>query len=177
MDVRSPCIFSSQCVSTLLADLYWRRVLRRPVHPILRSVVLPVLPSCAATSPRPPADAVLNSNLGVPLRGAAIGNGWIDAEHQYPAYLDYAVKHGLVTQGSTVRNDAPLLPTHITCLSVGRNMTRRRRQQTSAWARSSRRTVSCPYTSTFASRCSARSRAWTPAPCTHLPPRARHPSD
>lgn len=29
-----------------------------------------------------------------------IGNGWIDAMHQYPAYLDYAVKHGLVEEGS-----------------------------------------------------------------------------
>ncbi|KAI0268162.1 alpha/beta-hydrolase [Gloeopeniophorella convolvens] len=45
-------------------------------------------------------EAVLNSNLGVNLRGAAIGNGWIDARRQYPAYLDYAVKHGLVEQGS-----------------------------------------------------------------------------
>ena len=29
-----------------------------------------------------------------------IGNGWIDAMHQYPAYLQYAVKHGLVEEGS-----------------------------------------------------------------------------
>ncbi|KAH9045309.1 alpha/beta-hydrolase [Lactarius pseudohatsudake] len=45
-------------------------------------------------------DAVLNSDLGVPLRGSAIGNGWIDARRQYPAYLDYAVKHGLVELGT-----------------------------------------------------------------------------
>ncbi|KAI0307074.1 carboxypeptidase KEX1 [Multifurca ochricompacta] len=45
-------------------------------------------------------DAVLNSNLGVPLRGSAIGNGWIDARRQYPAYLDYAVKYGLVEPGT-----------------------------------------------------------------------------
>jgi hypothetical protein len=45
----------------------------------------------------------LNSTLGVPLRGSAIGNGWIDARRQYPAFLDYVVKHGLVKPGSEVR--------------------------------------------------------------------------
>ncbi|KAI0005105.1 alpha/beta-hydrolase [Russula compacta] len=45
-------------------------------------------------------EAVLNSSLGVPLRGSAIGNGWIDARRQYPSYLDYAVKHGLVEPGT-----------------------------------------------------------------------------
>ncbi|KAI0068606.1 alpha beta-hydrolase [Artomyces pyxidatus] len=45
-------------------------------------------------------DAILNSTLGVPLMGAAIGNGWIDSRRQYPAYLDYALKHGLVELGS-----------------------------------------------------------------------------
>ncbi|OBZ70493.1 Pheromone-processing carboxypeptidase KEX1 [Grifola frondosa] len=48
------------------------------------------------------ADALLSSNLNVPLRGAAIGNGWIDARRQYPSYLDYAVKHGLVEENSEV---------------------------------------------------------------------------
>ncbi|KAF9809828.1 hypothetical protein IEO21_07228 [Rhodonia placenta] len=46
------------------------------------------------------ADAVLNSTLNVPLRGAAIGNGWMDGRHQYPSFLEYAVKHGLVEEGS-----------------------------------------------------------------------------
>ncbi len=46
------------------------------------------------------ADAVLNSDLRVSLRGAAIGNGWIDAKTQYPSYLDYAVKHGIVEANS-----------------------------------------------------------------------------
>ncbi|EPQ59066.1 alpha/beta-hydrolase [Gloeophyllum trabeum ATCC 11539] len=46
------------------------------------------------------ADAILNSNLNIPFKGAAIGNGWIDARRQYPAYLDYAVKHGLVEPNS-----------------------------------------------------------------------------
>jgi carboxypeptidase D len=49
-------------------------------------------------------EAVLNSTLGIPLLGAAIGNGWIDARRQYPAYLDYAVKHGLVELGSEQYN-------------------------------------------------------------------------
>jgi carboxypeptidase D len=49
------------------------------------------------------ADAVLNSTLGVPLRGVAIGNGWIDGRRQYPAYLEYALKHDLVKEGTPVR--------------------------------------------------------------------------
>ena len=50
-----------------------------------------------------PADAILSSNLNIPLRGIAIGNGWMDARRQYPAYLDYAVKHGIIELGSDVR--------------------------------------------------------------------------
>ncbi|EPS98740.1 hypothetical protein FOMPIDRAFT_1037314 [Fomitopsis schrenkii] len=46
------------------------------------------------------ADAILNSTLGIPLRGAAIGNGWIDGRSQYPSFLQYAVKHGLVEDKS-----------------------------------------------------------------------------
>ncbi|CCM01745.1 uncharacterized protein FIBRA_03811 [Fibroporia radiculosa] len=46
------------------------------------------------------ADAILNSNLKIPLRGGAIGNGWIDGRHQYPSFLTYAVKHGLVEENS-----------------------------------------------------------------------------
>jgi len=49
------------------------------------------------------AEAILNSTLGIPLRGSAIGNGWIDARRQYPSYLDYVVKHGLVEPGTAVR--------------------------------------------------------------------------
>lgn len=48
------------------------------------------------------ADAILNSALHVPLKGVAIGNGWIDVRRQYPAYLDYAVKHGLLEENSEV---------------------------------------------------------------------------
>ena len=36
------------------------------------------------------------------LKGAAIGNGWIDGRNQYPAYLEYAVKYGLVEENSDV---------------------------------------------------------------------------
>ena len=48
------------------------------------------------------ADAILDSKLKVPLKGIAIGNGWMDARRQYPAYLDYAVKHGIVDEGTDV---------------------------------------------------------------------------
>ncbi|KAI0732852.1 alpha/beta-hydrolase [Fomitopsis betulina] len=46
------------------------------------------------------ADAILNSTLGIPLRGAAIGNGWIDGRSQYPSFLQYAVKHNLIEDKS-----------------------------------------------------------------------------
>ncbi|KAJ7167745.1 Alpha/Beta hydrolase protein [Mycena filopes] len=46
------------------------------------------------------ADAILNSNIGTHLRGAAIGNGWIDARRQYPSYIDFAVKTGILEENS-----------------------------------------------------------------------------
>ncbi|KAJ7462074.1 Alpha/Beta hydrolase protein [Mycena latifolia] len=46
------------------------------------------------------ANAILNSNIGVPLRGIAIGNGWIDARRQYPSYIDFAVKVGILEENS-----------------------------------------------------------------------------
>ncbi|KAK2465938.1 hypothetical protein APHAL10511_001579 [Amanita phalloides] len=46
------------------------------------------------------ADAILESNLRIPLRGAAIGNGWIDPRRQYPTYLDYLVKMGILEENS-----------------------------------------------------------------------------
>ncbi|KAF9006754.1 pheromone-processing carboxypeptidase KEX1 [Cyathus striatus] len=52
------------------------------------------------------ADAVLNSKLQVPLRGAAIGNGWIDPKRHYPSYLDYAVKVGILEENSVAWKDA-----------------------------------------------------------------------
>ncbi|TFK94266.1 alpha/beta-hydrolase [Polyporus arcularius HHB13444] len=52
------------------------------------------------------ADAILSSNLKIPLKGAAIGNGWTDARRQYPSYLDYALKHGILEEGTTTYKEA-----------------------------------------------------------------------
>ena len=49
---------------------------------------------------KPPADALLDSHLKVPLRGVAIGNGWMDAKRHYLSYLDYAIKMDLLVDGS-----------------------------------------------------------------------------
>jgi hypothetical protein len=38
----------------------------------------------------------------MPLKGIAIGNGWIDSKTQYPAYLEYGLKHGLLSEGDDV---------------------------------------------------------------------------
>ncbi|KAL0577452.1 Cell death protease [Marasmius crinis-equi] len=46
------------------------------------------------------ADAILDSSLNVPLKGVAIGNGWIDARRQYPSYLEYSVKMGILEHDS-----------------------------------------------------------------------------
>ncbi|KAI6152409.1 alpha beta-hydrolase [Pisolithus tinctorius] len=46
---------------------------------------------------------ILDSNLNLPLKGVAIGNGWIDARNQYPAYIEYAVARGLVDLSSGIR--------------------------------------------------------------------------
>ncbi|KAJ7579750.1 Alpha/Beta hydrolase protein [Mycena floridula] len=46
------------------------------------------------------ANGILDSNLGIALKGAAIGNGWLDARTQYPAYIDYAVKVGILEENS-----------------------------------------------------------------------------
>ena len=42
------------------------------VRPTLEKFIILLLDNLAS------ADAILNSNLNIPLRGAAIGNGWID---------------------------------------------------------------------------------------------------
>ncbi|THU91889.1 carboxypeptidase KEX1 [Dendrothele bispora CBS 962.96] len=52
------------------------------------------------------ANAVLHSELNIPLMGAAIGNGWIDARRQYPSYLDFAVKVGILEQNSDAWKEA-----------------------------------------------------------------------
>lgn len=46
------------------------------------------------------ANSMLEAGLPRTLKGIAIGNGWIDARRQYPAYLEYGLKHGLVESGS-----------------------------------------------------------------------------
>ncbi|KAF9534583.1 alpha/beta-hydrolase [Crepidotus variabilis] len=46
------------------------------------------------------ADAMLNSTLNIPLRGVAIGNGWIDSKSQYLTYLDFATKIGLLKENT-----------------------------------------------------------------------------
>ena len=48
------------------------------------------------------ANEVLDTFQEVPLVGIAIGNGWIDARTQYPAYLEFALKAGLFKEGSEV---------------------------------------------------------------------------
>lgn len=40
--------------------------------------------------------------MKVPLKGIAIGNGWIDSKRQYPAYIDYAVKMGRMEENDAV---------------------------------------------------------------------------
>ena len=48
------------------------------------------------------ANEVLDHFQEVPLTGIAIGNGWIDARTQYPAYIEFALKVGLFKEGSEV---------------------------------------------------------------------------
>jgi carboxypeptidase D len=57
---------------------------------------------------------MLEAGLPQTLKGLAIGNGWIDARRQYPAYLEYGLKHGLVETGSDVRET--FVPVHVLTL-------------------------------------------------------------
>jgi len=56
------------------------------------------------------ADGMLESPLNMPLRGIAIGNGWIDSKEQYLAYLDFSVKSGLIEEKSHVWSLATYSP-------------------------------------------------------------------
>jgi carboxypeptidase D len=60
------------------------------------------------------ANSMLEAGLPRTLKGIAIGNGWIDARRQYPAYLEYGLKHGLVEDGSDVRKI--FVPIHVVML-------------------------------------------------------------
>lgn len=47
------------------------------------------------------ASALLKTHLVTPpLKGLLIGNGWVSPSDQYPAYLDYLLKRGLVGKNS-----------------------------------------------------------------------------
>ncbi|KAL0070176.1 Cell death protease [Marasmius tenuissimus] len=52
------------------------------------------------------ADAILGSNINIPLKGIAIGNGWIDARRQYLSYLEYSVKMGILEHDSKEYKEA-----------------------------------------------------------------------
>lgn len=65
-----------------------------------------LVPALQVTSCNPElADALLNSKVS-PLKGIAIGNGWIDARSQYPSYIDYLVKTEVLEENSDVRRRA-----------------------------------------------------------------------
>lgn len=48
------------------------------------------------------ADAILESNLQIPLKGIAIGNGWMDPMHQYASFLPFMLQTGLLEKDSEV---------------------------------------------------------------------------
>ncbi|KAF7775821.1 hypothetical protein Agabi119p4_4214 [Agaricus bisporus var. burnettii] len=52
------------------------------------------------------ADALLSSIRDVPLKGIAIGNGWIDPKTQYKSYIDYSVKAGILEENSAAWKEA-----------------------------------------------------------------------
>jgi Serine carboxypeptidase len=102
MDVCLVSIHSLSPLKLLRLDISGRREFRGPVYPIFWCV------RSSYNAARShffyyTADAVLSSHLPTPLRGIAIGNGWQDARRQYPSYLDYSVKHGLIEENSEVK--------------------------------------------------------------------------
>lgn len=48
------------------------------------------------------AESILDNkhNLQIPLKGIAIGNGWIDSRAHYASYITYLVKMGILPEGS-----------------------------------------------------------------------------
>lgn len=72
-----------------------------------------------------PADAILKTTqISMPLKGLAIGNGWIDGRHQYPAYYDFALRSGLIKEGSQVSLSL-LIPKEPSCLTHASDRERR----------------------------------------------------
>jgi carboxypeptidase D len=60
----------------------------------------------------------MSSNLQTPLKGLAIGNGWIDGESQYPGYLEFALKHDLIKEGSEVSFERDYLHNYLSSYLV-----------------------------------------------------------
>lgn len=58
------------------------------------------------------ADAIIKSSISpaIPLKGIAIGNGWIDPREQYQGYVDFAYEKGLIKEGTNVSITSPLSP-------------------------------------------------------------------
>ncbi|KAK4050424.1 Cell death protease [Microbotryomycetes sp. JL201] len=51
------------------------------------------------------AKAILDSTrIATRLKGLLIGNGWIDPLNQYPAYLEFALKSGIIKSGSAAES-------------------------------------------------------------------------
>lgn len=48
------------------------------------------------------ANAILESDIHTPLKGVAIGNGWMDPAHQYSSFLPFILQSGLLTEDSQV---------------------------------------------------------------------------
>ncbi len=99
-DVRS--LYFTYSKAHVFKDISSRRELRRTIYTVFWYAAQPFFFCPHLTQPVALADAILNSNLGVPLKGAAIGNGWIDVRSQYPSYLDFMVKVGILEENSDV---------------------------------------------------------------------------
>jgi len=70
-------------------------------HTSVRAISTTSLPLIRSHHQTIEANGILNArNLPTPLKGIAIGNGWIDPVTQYPAYVEFAVKEKLLTKGS-----------------------------------------------------------------------------
>lgn len=52
------------------------------------------------------ADAILESDLQVPLKGIAIGNGWMDPVHQYASFYPFMLQTGLLEKDSEASKNA-----------------------------------------------------------------------